>query len=116
MMGRRELEAALVAARAEEGLRDRRVELIDVGAVAVLVEDGADGTDGAFQRWLERAPHSSTIRSTYDTATLAEEALTGVAPAGPVSLGPPITVWFGDPARFPTLPVMLGRDTPRCRP
>jgi hypothetical protein len=112
MVGRAQLERALDAARAEPTLRERRVELVDLGSVAVLVDEGgAEPLDA----WLARALALPPGTSRPGTRVLAREALYGRSPPGPVSLGEPITVWYGDPALFPALPVRLPRDAARCR-
>lgn len=113
MVGRRELERALDAARAEPTLRERRVELVDLGAVSVLLSEGAETP---LEDWLAQALTLPSHEPRRGLRAIATEAIYGAAPKGPVSLGEPITIWYGDPTRFPTLPVMLTRDTARCHP
>lgn len=120
VMGRLELEAALLAARRDPVLGARRVELVDLGGSAALVEVVEDGAT-PFEAWLEAAVRAATDRvgaslsEPRDVVVVAKVALFGRALAGVVTLGQPVTVWWGEADRFPTVPVILPREAPLCR-
>lgn len=116
VMGRDALEDALMAARRDPVLGRRRVELVDLGGSAALVDGGA-GSEVSLDAWLADAhglAEDSRPRG-RDAVGVAREVLFGRAAPGAVTLGQPVTVWWGEAERFPTLPVMLPREAPVCR-
>jgi hypothetical protein len=120
MPGRLELERALVAARQNPTLAAHRVELVDLGGSAVLIED-VDG-DGS-ESWFEAASRSDAPASTWSlnarlprVVRLAHQVLHGPPIPGTPTLGEALTVLVGEPDTYGTVPIMLPMDAPRCRP
>lgn len=119
VMGRDELEDALISARRDPALGRRRVELVDLGGSAALVDGGA-GSELSLEAWLSAAQDLAATREAKtadarDALGVAREVLFGSAAPGAVTLGQPVTVWWGEAERFPTLPVRLPREAPICR-
>lgn len=119
VMGRNALEDALRAARRDPVLGRRRVELVELGGSAALVDGGA-GSEQSLEAWLMAAQELAATReaetaAARDALGVAREVLFGSAAQGAVTLGQPVTVWWGEAERFPTLPVMLPREAPICR-
>ncbi len=129
MPGRLELERTLVAARQRSDTAARRVELVDLGASAVLIEDTDDDTS---RPWFAPDPGSGAPTSVSSTwpmwptwsmnarlpriIRLAHQVLHGPPMPGTPTLGDAITVLVGEPETFGTVPIMLPMDAPRCRP
>lgn len=120
MPGRHELERALIAARRGE-LSGVKIELINLGAGAVVLED-ADGD--TFASWLTAALRSDQVRPPLigslnarlpRVVRLAHQVIHGAPTAAMPTLGEPLTVLVGEPSTFPTVPLMLPLDAPRCR-
>lgn len=119
VMGRDALEDALMAARRDPVLGRRRVELVDLGGSAALVDGGA-GSEQSLEAWLLAAQDLAATReaetaAARDALGVARDVLFGSAAPGAVTLGQLVTVWWGEAERFPTLPVMLPREAPVCR-
>ena len=120
MPGRLELERTLVVARQRSDTAARRLELVDLGARAVLIEDAvgdgftswfaaASGSDAPMSVWSFNARMPRVIR-------LAHQVLHGPPMSGTPTLGDAITVLVGEPETFGTVPIMLPMDAPRCGP